>query len=162
MRRDWAVRGRAAVRSRSAEVRMLVVMLLVSTVAAGLGAVLPMTPSAPTRLNAVLALVGAVSAVAVWCRPHLLPWRLVGPAVVVAGVGGIVAAAATPGGTATSASPAGAGAPSRAARRRNAASSSGKARLIVTSTGRRSGRAVATSWRRVRRRGDTGTSTFCG
>ena len=99
-----AVRGarwRAAVRGRTAEVRMLVVMLLASTVAAALGAVLPMTPSAPTRLNAVLALVGAVSAAAVWCRPHLLPWPLVGPAVVVAGVGGVVAAAATPGGTAT-------------------------------------------------------------
>ena len=77
-------------------------MLLVSTAAAALGAVLPMTPSAPTRLNAALALVGAVSAATVWRWPHLLPWRLVGPAVVVAGVGGIVAAAGTPGGTATS------------------------------------------------------------
>ncbi len=102
MRREWAVRVRAAVRSRTAEVRMLVVMLLVSAVAAALGAVLPMTPSAPTRLNAVLALVGAAAAAVVWCRPRLLPWRLVGPAVVVAGVGGIVAAAGTPGGTATS------------------------------------------------------------
>jgi diguanylate cyclase (GGDEF)-like protein len=81
---------------------MLVVMLLVSATAAALGALVPMTPAAPTRLNAALALVGASMALAVWSRPTAAPWRLVGPAVVVAGVAGLVSAAGTPGGTATS------------------------------------------------------------
>ena len=80
---------------------MLVVMLLVSGVAATLGAAVPMTPSAPTRLNAALAVIAFAMALTVWCRPSALPWRVVGPAAVVAGVAGIVAAAATPGGTAT-------------------------------------------------------------
>ena len=43
----------------------------------------------------------AVMALAVWSRPSAAPWRVVGPAVVVAGVASLVAAAATPGGTAT-------------------------------------------------------------
>ncbi len=81
---------------------MLVLMLLVSARAATLGALVPMTPSAPTRLNAVLAVVGYAMALAVWSRPSAAPWRLIGLAVVVAGVAGIVAAAGTPGGAATS------------------------------------------------------------
>ena len=102
MGRWWAQRRRAPVRRRPSDIRMLVVMLLVSASAAALGAVVPMTPSAPTRLNAVLSVVGFTLALAVWCRPAAAPWRLVGPGVVVAGVASIVAAAATPGGTATS------------------------------------------------------------
>lgn len=102
MGRWWVQQWRATVRSRTAEVRLLVVMLLVSATAASLGALLPMTPAAPTRLNAVLAVVGFALALAVWTRPRWAPWRLVGPTVVVGGVAGIVAAAATPGGTATS------------------------------------------------------------
>ncbi len=100
--RQWARQWRATFRSRTVEVRLLVVMLLVSAVAASLGALVPMTPAAPVRLNAALAVVGFTMALAVWSRPSWAPWRLVGPAVVVAGVAGIVAAAATPGGTATS------------------------------------------------------------
>jgi diguanylate cyclase (GGDEF)-like protein len=80
---------------------MLVVMLLVSATAALLGALAPMTPAAPTGLNAVLSVVGFAMAVVVWTRPSAAPWRVVGPAVVVGGVASIVAAAATPGGTAT-------------------------------------------------------------
>ena len=102
MAREWGRRWRSALSRRTGEVRMLVVMLLVSATAAALGAVLPMTPAAPTGLNAALAVVGAAVALAVWTRPSWTPWRVVGPAVVVAGVAGIVAAAATPGGTATS------------------------------------------------------------
>ena len=37
---------------------MLVVMLLVSATAAALGALVPMTPAAPIRLNAVLSVIG--------------------------------------------------------------------------------------------------------
>jgi diguanylate cyclase (GGDEF)-like protein len=80
---------------------MLVVMLLVSAVAAGLGAAVPMTPSAPVRLNAALSVVGFVMALAVWSRPTWAPWPVVGPAVVVGGVASIVAAAGSDGGTAT-------------------------------------------------------------
>ena len=60
-----------------------------------------MTPLAPVRLNAGLAVVGATLAAMVWTWPSWRPWRLVGPVVVVGGVAGIVAAAGTPGGTAT-------------------------------------------------------------
>ena len=101
MARWCAQQWRAMVRRRTAEVRLLVVMLLVSAVAALLGALVPMTPAAPTRLNAVLSVVGFAMALAVWTRPAAVPWRVVGPAVVVAGVAGIVAASGTPGGTAT-------------------------------------------------------------
>lgn len=80
---------------------MLVVMLLVSAGAAALGALLPMTPAAPVELNACLAVVGFTMVAAAWSTPSWSPWPLVGPAVVVAGVAGIVAAAETPGGTAT-------------------------------------------------------------
>jgi diguanylate cyclase (GGDEF)-like protein len=97
----WAEQWRATARRRTGEVRMLVVMLLVSAVAASLGALVPMTPSAPTRLNAGLAVLGFTLAAAVWCTPTWAPWRLVGPAVVVGGVAGIAGAAGTPGGTAT-------------------------------------------------------------
>jgi diguanylate cyclase (GGDEF)-like protein len=99
--RWWAEQWRATVRRRTGEVRMLVVMLLVCAIAAALGALVPMTPAAPVRLIAALAVVGFTMALAVWSRPSCAPWRLIGPAVVVAGVAGIVAAAATPGGTAT-------------------------------------------------------------
>ena len=98
----WWSQWQVASGRRSSEIRVLVAMLLVSAVAALLGALLPMTPSAPTGLNAVLAVVGFAMVLAVWTRPTAAPWRLVGPAVVVAGVAGIVAAAGTAGGTATS------------------------------------------------------------
>ena len=96
-----AERCRATVRRRTGEIRMLVVMLLVSATAAALGALVPMTPAAPVRLNAVLAVVGFSMALLVWSRPSWRPWPVVGPAVVVAGVAGIVASSGTHGGTAT-------------------------------------------------------------
>jgi diguanylate cyclase (GGDEF)-like protein len=80
---------------------MLVVMLLVSAVAAALGALTPMTPAAPTRLIGALAVVAFAMALTVWCRPSLLPWRVVGPAAVVAGLAGVVSVSGTPAGTAT-------------------------------------------------------------
>ncbi len=94
-------RWRAVLGRRPAEVRLLVVMLLVSSVAATLGALVPMTPLAPTGLDAGLAVVGYTTAALVWATSTWAPWRLVGPLVVVGGVAGLVAASGTPAGTAT-------------------------------------------------------------
>ena len=79
---------------------MLVLMLLVSSLAAAGGALVPMTPAAPTRLNAVLACVGAVVCTLVWCISWR-GWRHVGPLVAVAGIATVVASSGTPAGTAT-------------------------------------------------------------
>ncbi len=98
---ERAGRWRSAVRRRSVEVRVLVVMLLVSAVAAGLGAAVPMTPSAPVGLHAALSVFGSAMALAAWSRPTWAPWPVVGPAVVVAGVASVVASAGSAGGTAT-------------------------------------------------------------
>ena len=87
---------------RSSETRTLALMLALSSTAALAGAVAPMTPAAPRGLNAVLAGVGLVLVVAVWCTSWR-GWRHLGPLVVVAGVSAIVASAATPAGTATAA-----------------------------------------------------------
>lgn len=101
MGRWCAEQWRATVRRRATDVLVLVVMLLASAVAAALGALVPMTPVAPVRLNALLAVVGFACALTVWAWPSWALWRVVGPAVVVAGVAGIVAAAGTAAGTAT-------------------------------------------------------------
>lgn len=101
MRRGLIGGCRAAAR-RSAELRMLVLMLLGSSASALGGAAFPMTPTAPTGLLAGIGAFGVCFAALVWLVPWR-GWRHLGPLVVLGGVATVVATASTPGGTATSA-----------------------------------------------------------
>jgi diguanylate cyclase (GGDEF)-like protein len=84
---------------RPAEVRGLVVMLVVSSVAAFLAAAFPMSPQAPTRLDGLLGGLGLVLAVAAW-HSSWRGWLHVGALATVGGLAVLTASAATPAGTA--------------------------------------------------------------
>ena len=89
-------------RRRTAEARMLVVMLLLSSVACLVSAVLPMTPEAPVEVIGALSVVGAVAATAVWSSTWR-GWLHVGPLIVLSGLTAIITASVTPAGEATTA-----------------------------------------------------------
>ncbi len=81
------------------ETKALAVLLSVSAFSSTVGALVPMSPQAPVRLNAVLAVVGAVLALASWLRPARL-WSHVGTIAMLGGLGVLTTATATPAGTA--------------------------------------------------------------
>jgi len=93
---------RASWRRRPAEVRLLVVMLLLSAGASAASAAAPMTPQAPVLVLAGLGVLAGALAAAVW-RSRWAGWLHVGPLSVVLGLTVIVVTAATPAGEASTA-----------------------------------------------------------
>ena len=97
----WAG-ARSAWRRRSAEVRVLVVMLLVASLTGLAGAVAPMTPQAPVAVLYAASAAGLAVAAAVW-RSRWRGWLHLGPAAVVGGLVTIVVTSSTPAGEASTA-----------------------------------------------------------
>ena len=92
----------AAWRRRAAETRVLVVMLLLSSLACLACAVMPMTSQAPVAVIATMSLLALALALAVWSS-RWPGWLQIGPLSVLGGLATIIATAATPAGEATTA-----------------------------------------------------------